>query len=200
MLKLIEAAESKPVSLDDLKKHVEAADFDDDDDNLEAYLDAAAAFVGTRTGLTLQPSSWQADRCGWWSGTLQIRLAPVRSIVVKYKDEAGDLQTLPEEQYRWRRNTELGVAEIWFLPTFTSPALQADQVDAVQIEIEAGFDNVEATGAGDDPELVLPKTAAQAIRMVAAAWYRNREAVSADAEKVVPLAADALIWQLRVFR
>lgn len=199
MLKLIAAADSKAVSIADLKKHVEAVEFSDDDALLEAYRDAATAFVEGRTGLTLQPSSWLAERCDWWSGCLQIRLAPVRSIAVKYLDAAGVEQTLAEEQYRWRR-TALGVAELILLPAFTSPALKADTFNAVQVEIEAGFDDPAATGSGDDPELVLPPTAAQAIKMIAAAWYRNREAVSADAEKVVPLAADALIWQLRVFR
>lgn len=199
MLKLIEAAESRPVLLEDIKRHVAAADFADDDELLEVYLDAAAEFVAGRTGLTLQPSSWRVDRCDWWSGCLQIRLAPVRAVVVKYKDEAGDLQTVEEANYHWRR-TEQGVAELWFVSSYSLPALQADTIDAVQVEIEAGFDNELATGAGDDPELVLPKTARQAILMIAAAWYKNREAVSAEAEKIVPLAADALIWSLRVFR
>lgn len=199
MLKLITAATSKPVSLAELKAHVKAADFTSDDDELEIFLDAAAKFVGERTSLTLQPSSWRIDRCDWWSGCLQVLLAPVRDIVITYLDEAGAPQTVNEALYRWER-TDKGTAEIRFLSDFTSPAVKADTFNAVQIAIEAGFDNAAATGAGDDPELVLPPTAKQAILMLAAAWYRNREAV-ADADfKVVPLAADALIWQLRVYR
>ena len=36
--------------------------------------------------------------------------------------------------------------------------------------------------------------------MLAASWYRNREAAAEAELKVVPLAAEALMGQLRVYR
>lgn len=199
MLKQIEAAASRPVTLEQLKGHCRV-DFDDDNDQLEIFLDAATEFVAMRTGLTPAPSSWEIERCDWWSGCLQVLLAPVRDVVITYRDANGDAQTVAEDLYRWER-AELGFAEIRFLPAFTWPAVLADAPDAVQIAIDAGFDDPAATGSGDDPELALPKRLQQAILMVAAYWYENREAaVGGDEIKKIPLAAEALIFQLRIYR
>lgn len=203
MLKLIDViaeSDERPVSLDELKKHVQAVDFDDDDEQLAIFLDAAIDFVADRSALTLRRSSWRVDRCDWWSGCLQILLTPVRDVTVKYIDAAGAEQTVAADLYRWER-TDLGQAEIRFLDAFASPAVKADTFNAVQIELEAGFDqDPNMTGAGDDPELEFPPRARQAVLMLAASWYRNREAVAEADLKVVPLAAEALMGQLRVYR
>jgi uncharacterized phiE125 gp8 family phage protein len=204
MLKLIEVAaveDDRPVTIAELKKHVGANDFTDDDAQLEIFLDAAIDFVADRTSLTLRRSTWRVDRCDWWSGCLQLLIAPVRDITITYLDPAGATQPVDPSLYRWQRRTELGIAEVIFLDAFTDPDVKDDTFNAVQIEIEAGFDQDPAmTGAGDDPELVFPSQARQAVLMVAANWYRNRESVSADDQKIVPLAADALMSQLRIYR
>lgn len=203
MLKLIDVvaeADDRPVTLEDFKNHVHAEDFDDDDATLEMYLDAAIDFVAERTSLTLRRSSWRVDRCDWWSGCLELLLAPVRDITVTYLDESAATQTVDAALYRWER-TELGTARVILLAAFTSPTVKAATFNAVQIAIEAGFDeDPNATGAGDDPELTFPSRARQAILMIGAAWYRNREAVADVDLKVVPLAAEALMSQLRVYR
>lgn len=203
MLKLIDVIaeyEDRPVTLAELKAHVHAADFADDDAQLEIFLDAAIDFVADRTALTLRRSTWRVDRCDWWSGCLQILLTPVRDVTVKYLDAGGAEVPVGADMYRWER-TALGQAEIRFLDAFAWPALKADAVNAVQIEIEAGFDqDPNQTGAGDDPELEFPTRARQAVLMLAASWYRNREAVAEGDHKVVPLAAEALMGQLRVYR
>lgn len=203
MLKLIEVVAEdtdRPVTLDELKAHVQAADFNDDDAQLEIFLDAAIDYVADRTSLTLRRSMWRVDRCDWWSGCLQILLTPARDVTVKYLDAAGAEQPVNPDLYRWER-TALGNTEIRFLDAFTSPAVQADTFNAVQIEIEAGFDeDPNQTGAGEDPELVFPPRARQAVLMLAASWYRNRGAVAEADHKVVPLAADALMAQLRIYR
>lgn len=203
MLKLIDVIaedEERPVTLDELKRHVQAADFSDDDDQLEIFLDAAIDFVAERTALTLRRSTWRVDRCDWWSGCLQVLLWPVRDVTITYLDADGATQSVDAGLYHWQR-TALGDAEIRLLEAFTSPAVKADTFNAVQLEIEAGFDeDPNKTGAGDDPDLVFPPRARQAVLMVAASWYRNREALSDGELKVVPLAAEALMGQLRIYR
>jgi uncharacterized phiE125 gp8 family phage protein len=203
MLKLIDViaeADDRPVTLDELKKHVKADDFNDDDAQLEIFLDAAIDFVAERTGLTLRRSTWRIERCDWWSDCLHVLLAPVRDIAVTYLDAAGAEQTVEASLYRWER-TRLGVAELHFSNAFTWPQIKADTSNAVQIQIEAGFDqDPNMTGAGDDPELVFPPRARQAVLMIAASWYRNREASAETDLKVVPLAAEALLGQLRIYR
>lgn len=202
MLKLIEVVAenaARPVTLEELKKHVKADDFADDDEQLGIFLDAAIDFVADRTSLTLRRSSWRVDRCDWWAGCLQILLTPVRDVAIKYLDTDGAEHTVDPALYRWER-TKLGQAEIRFLDAFTSPAVKDDTFNAVQIELEAGFDqNPNLTGS-DDPELDFPPRARQAVLMLAASWYRNREAVAEGELKVVPLAAEALMGQLRVYR
>jgi uncharacterized phiE125 gp8 family phage protein len=202
MLKLIDVVAkdaARPVTLDELKKHVKADDFTDDDTQLEIFLDAAIDFVAERTALTLRRSSWRVDRCDWWSGCLRILLAPVRDVAVTYLDVDGAEQIVAADLYRWERN-ELGQAEIRFLDAFTSPEVKADTFNAVQIELEAGFDQTPNLTGADDPELVFPPRARQAVLMLAASWYRNREAVAEGDYRIVPLAAEALIGQLRVYR
>jgi uncharacterized phiE125 gp8 family phage protein len=203
MLKLIDViaeADDRPVTLAELKAHVQAADFDDDDPQLEIFLDAAIDFVAERTGLTLRRSTWRVERCDWWMGCLPILLAPVRDVAVSYFDENGAPLTVDPSLYRWER-TELGTTAIWLLDAFTWPTVQAGTSNAVQVELEAGFDHdPNMTGAGDDPELAFPPRARQAVLMLAASWYRNREAVADVEHKVVPLAAEALMGQLRVYR
>lgn len=202
MLKLIDVIakdETRPVTLDELKKHVNAADFADDDEQLKVFLDAAIDFVAGETSLTLRRSTWRIDRCDWWSGCLNVLLAPVRDVTISYLDEAGATQPVDAALYHWER-TKLGTAEIRFLDAFTSPSLKPDTFNAVQIEIEAGFDVPSVTGAGDDPELVFPPRARQAVLMVAASWYRNREASAETELKIVPIAATALIRQMRIYR
>ncbi|MEY9158245.1 head-tail connector protein [Bradyrhizobium japonicum] len=203
MLKMIDVIadeDDRPVTLEQLKKHVQAADFDDDDEQLEIFLDAAIDFVANRTALTLRRSTWRVDRCDWWSGCLNVLLTPVRDVTIKYLDAAGATQTVDAGLYRWER-TKLGTAEIRFLDAFSSPAVKADTFNAVQLEIEAGCDeDPNQTGAGDDPELIFPPRARQAVLMLAASWYRNREAAAEAELKVVPLAAEALMGQLRVYR
>jgi hypothetical protein len=87
-----------------------------------------------------------------------------------------------------------------FLSAFVQPILASDRNYAVQVEFDAGFDDPNATGSGDDPDLILPTRAKQAILLIAAYWYGNREAVTDVDLKTIPLAAESILAQLRVYR
>lgn len=197
MLKQIAPATSKPVTLEELKAHCRV-DGTNEDASLGAYLDAAAEFVADRTSLVLAPASYQIDRADWCSD-LQILVSPVRDIAsVKYLDVNASSVTVDPSFYRWGR-TDLG-ATLEFLPAFVRPIVADDRDDAVQIAFEAGFDDPNATGTGDDPALILPVRVKQAILLIAAHWYANREAVSSDSLATIPLAAESLLAQLRIYR
>ena len=199
MMRLIEAAEGRPVSLDELKRqcHIELDDTDFDDE-LTIYLDAACEFVADRVSLVLAPQTYRIDRRDWWGGDLEILLAPVRDVSeVAYFDGEGTRSVLADDEYRWYR-TDRG-ARLEIASGFHGPLL-ADRADAVQVTVEAGFEDPDATGAGDDPELHLPVKAKQAILLIAAYWNENREAAATDAPKAIPLAAESLMAQMRVYR
>lgn len=199
MLIKIEAASSGPVSLAKVIKYCNAPEDGSDDELLTDMLDDATEMVAERVSLALGPTVYRVDRGSWWSGCIQILVAPVRDIAsVKYFDENGVLQTVSSSLYRWKR-TDVG-ATLELLADFTSPALEADRDDSIQIEVEAGFDDPYSTGAGDDPELVCPGTIKQAIRALVSFWYDNREAASDKDFRAVPLHAEALMAQARVYR
>lgn len=197
MLKKIEAATTKPVTLAELKAHCRI-DSNDEDSSLGIYLDASIEFVADRTSLVLAPATYRIDRPDWWS-CLQILVAPVRGInSVSYLDVNGSSVDVDPGLYRWWR-TDRG-AEVEFLSAFVRPVFASDRNDAVQVEFDAGFDDPNTTGSGDDPHLILPTRAKQAILLIAAHWYGNREAVTDVDLKTIPLAAESVLAQLRVYR
>lgn len=199
MLKTIEAASGRPVSVAEAKEWCRV-DHDHDDDTIEGLLDAAIEFVSERTGLVLAPTVFRFDRSYWWGGNLNLLVAPVRAIrEVSYFDEANAAQTVDAANYSFTRTPE--GARLELLSTYSVPAVYSRN-DAIQVEIEAGFDSHDPveTGSGDDPELLLPERVRQVIRMLVSFWYDNRDAVTSQDTKVVPLGAEALLAQLRVYR
>lgn len=197
MLKQIGAATSKPVTLEEFKLHCRI-DGSDEDVSLGTYLDAAIEFVADRTSLVLAPASYQIDRTDWCS-SLQVLVSPVREVAsVKYLDVNASLVTVDPSFYRWERTDRGAIVE--FLSSFIRPTVADDRDDAVQIAFDAGFDDPNATGSGDDPALILPVRVKQAILLIGAHWFANREAVSADNLSTIPLAAESLLAQLRIFR
>jgi len=197
MLTLITAAADKPVSLVEAIAHCRLNA--DEGSLVEPYLDAAAGFVADWVGLVLAPATYRVVRSDWWGGCLEILVAPVRDIEsVKYLDASAVLQTVDPSLYRWTR-TDLG-ARLELLSAFTSPTVQDDQLNAVQVEFTAGFDIVGATGSGDEPALILPHQARLAILMLTEHWFNNRAAVAADDLKNVPMAAESLMGQIRIYR
>jgi len=197
MLRLVTAPTESPVSLADLKMVVEAADFTDDDAKLGLFLSGAVAYVAKQTSLVLAPSEYRVERESWWADKLEILVSPVREVVsVNYLDSNGALQTLATDKYRWLR-TATG-ASIELLDLTGLPDV-AERDDAIQIEVGAGFDIDGATGSGDDAELILPRQARNAVLMLAAHWYANREAAGADM-KEIPFGVEALTRQIMVYR
>lgn len=197
MLRLVTAPTESPVSLADLKMVVEAADYADDDAKLGLFLSGAVAYVQKQTSLVLAPSEYRVERDSWWADKLEILIHPVREVVsVKYFDPDGALQTLATDKYRWLRTASGASVELLDLTGL--PAV-AERDDAIQIEVEAGFDIDGTTGSGDDAELIMPRQARNAVLMLAAHWYANREAAGSDM-KEIPFGVEALTRQIMVYR
>lgn len=212
-------ATSRPVTVDQLKAHMQI-DEADWDAQLEIMLDAAIAFAAQRTGLRLAPMQLQARLDAWplhrhhvrrgdvaeltrdaavCLREIEIPDGPVRSVVaVTYVDRAGVEQTVSADQYTWER-TDDG-ALVTFEDTFTLPDLKTGRRGVVRVEFDAGFDDPAATGTGDDPDLKLPDQVRLAVLMLAAHYFENREAVSQRQTFPVLLAAEAMLDQVRVYR
>ena len=198
MLRETELAGECPISLDEVKKHCRIDD-DDNDDLIQDYLNSAVELVTARTGLSLVRQSYRLELPQWWCGCLEVPAVPVRTIgAIKYFDTEGQDVTVSESDYRWYRTKSGAVIEL--LPSFGCPAVQCDRLDAVRIEFEAGFDDPNETGSGDDPELVMPIRAKHVVMLLVSFWYDNRDAVAAQGQAPVPMGAEALMGQLKVYR
>ena len=69
-----------------------------DDDLITIYLNQAASWAASYTGLNIGSQEWTvyADN---WCGILSLPFSPLDSVVVQYIDENGDQQTLAADQY-----------------------------------------------------------------------------------------------------
>lgn len=123
----------------------------------------------------------------------------VRVEQVQYFDTDGVLQTWSAGEYHVDTDSEPGR----LLPNYdaTYPAdIDGQRVGAVRIEYVAGYSALE-DGSPTDYVSNVPQLAKQAILMMVAEWFKNREnTVIGRLVSEVPDAAKALLWQLKVFR
>lgn len=125
-------------------------DFDDDDDRLESLILAETQRYEDFTGRIMAPVDleYRFDR---WGDPLCIPVAPVREVTeVVYLDSANVEQTVSASDW-YSLTTDEGV-EVWFNDTFSIPTLTT-RGQAVRVRFRAGYDQPNASGSGDDPEL-----------------------------------------------
>lgn len=199
MLIVLTDADSLPVTMEKVIAHCRAPEDGTDDDLLEAYLRAAIAYVEKHCGIVLQPKELQYLFNCWPCGDIEIPAAPVRDVSkVEYLDENGILQEIDEANWTWTRTAE--GATITFGSGYSLPTLVDDQRDRVRVTFTAGFDDPNATGSGDDPSYTLPRQVVVLVLMLTSYWYEQREPVTKDGGFKLPLAAEAILAQLRVYR
>lgn len=187
-LTLLEAGDN-PLELDAIKVHLRV-DSSDDDDLIEAYADAALAYLDGRDGIlgrALLTQQWRLTRERFfpfdpcerdWNNRhhhgarrwdeLVIPLPPLKSVEsVKYLDGSGALQTIDPAAYRivdggGFQSSIIPVVGACWPPTLCAP-------DAVRIEFTAGYDDVAALNKER-------KSISQAMLLLIENWYENREA------------------------
>lgn len=178
------APAEQPVSLDDIKRHVRRALSTDDDAMLQAYIDAAVAHLdGWRgvLGRCMVTQTWIQPFTGWQSG-LALPFPDIASVTVRYTDAEDALQTLTEGLDFELGDIE-GVPTIWYAPSFSAPDLTINKPAPIEVELTAGY------GAAAD----VPAAVKQALRMLVAHWFLNREAVGETAMAEMPASVTALI-------
>lgn len=197
--------EPSAVPLDELKQQLRV-DYDDDDALIDALGIAATQLLdgwkGILGGRCLVAQTWSEsfDRfpCGESYGrddamenVLRLRLKPVISVAsVKYYDSAGVLQTVSGSAYRLLTDARGSfVASVPGGTPIWPPSGQC-RPDAVTVQYVAGYET-----AADVPEPLR-----QAIKLMVAHWYENREAVViGPAVNELPFGAQALIAPYRTF-
>lgn len=144
-------------------------------------------------------TDWPTDSQGCYPMPIELERAPVREVLsLEIRNAAGGWVEVDPATWEFRRSASGGTVD--FLGGATRPALAATYRDAIRVTFEAGYETGEETGSADDPELMLPDEALEAVLLMTGHFYENREATT-DAEKVVlPLGIDAIVQGLRIFR
>lgn len=172
-----------PISLEEVR-HQTRIDGTEEDPTLQIYIDAATGYLDGPGGIldrALVTQTWAqaypafADRM-----LLPPGLQPVQSVAaVNYYDAADTTQLLSNTLYRLVQ----GEAGPWVERTTDAPwPATAVREDAVTIEFIAG----------EEPAAVAAPIR-QAMLLMVAHWYANREAVAVGASAELPFAVTALL-------
>lgn len=164
-LALYTAATENPITTADLKAHSHI-DTSDDDAQVAAYIAAATQDTESYLWRQLCTATWvlTLDRFPW-SDYIDLPRPPLQSVThVKYYDLSNTQQTLSTGDYDVDTSTEPG--RIYIDRSTGWPSVY-DRRNAVEIRFVAGY------GAAS----TVPEMIKQSIRMKAAHWYENREAL-----------------------
>lgn len=160
-LSVVTGPSSEPVSLDEAKAQC-SIDSEDFDGQLTLLIQAAREMVEADTEVRLMPQTL-ALRLDQFPKEIVIPAAPVSAVSsITYIDEAGSSQTLSSSIYRTDIHSQpariaLGSSQSW-PTTDTRP-------NAVTVTVVAGYANAAA----------VPAVAKQAILLLVADWWKNRE-------------------------
>ena len=182
------AATENPLTTAELKAHSHI-DTSDDDAQVAAYIAAATQDTEAFLWRTLCTTTWvlTIDRFPT-SDYIDLPRPPLQTVThVKYYDTANVQQTLSSGDYDVDASTEPG--RIYIDRSTGWPSVY-DRRNAVEIRYVAGYGAAAAV-----PEMIK-----QSIRMKAAHWYENREALIIGVSAMdTPMAAQRLD-RLNAFR
>lgn len=184
-----------PVSLAEAKSHLRV-DIGDDDGLIVGYILAARVHVEQHLNRALLAQTWDFTLdYGWpskaWKGQrVVLPMSPVISVTsITYVASDGSSQTLDPSQYKV---ANLDTGETVIVPAYglSWPSVR-QEIAAVAVRFVAGY----GTQPGSIPEPIR-----QAMLLLIAHWYENREAVNAgNIISELPLACSALLFPYRIF-
>jgi len=184
---LVTAPATEPVTLTEAKAHCRV-DYTDDDTLITSLIVAAREYCEEITRRAFITQTWDYKKDRFKGDEIDLPKGPLISVTsVKYIDNTGTEQTLATSEYDVRTYTseqgEIGLAFSKFWPVVRAVD------DAVTIRFVAGY------GAASD----VPQAIKQAMLMLIAHWYENRESVIAGiTASNVPQAVDMLLAPHRV--
>lgn len=198
--KLVTQPAQEPITLAQFKEHARISR-DDEDATIKGYIAAARLYAETRQRRQLITATWRLTLDGfpcagvtypygcYTYGTepdqfaIKVPRPPLQSVTsITYVDTDGVTQTLDDDLYRVDAESEPGritpaYNQSW---PYTRP-----QTNAVTVTFVAGYGATPAT---------VPATTRQAIEMLAAHFYENREAIlTGTIATPTPLAVESLL-------
>lgn len=186
-LVLATAPASEPVTLAEAKLHLRV-DFADDDALINSLITAARLWCEQMSGAAFFTQTWRLTLDDWPSdGVVLLPRPPVKSVTsVKHYDSGGTQRTLVANT-DYQVDLDASPARIAPAPDKSWPSIQEGRLSPIEIVYVAGETT---TGAID-------ARAKQAILLVVAHWYKNREAtITGTISKEIELAVTNLMYQL----
>lgn len=162
---------TEPVSLEETKSFLRIDD-DDNDIMVSSLITAARIYIETTIGKSLLTQNWSYFLDKWPnSGTIYLPLSPVQSIdQIKIHGITGTEETLNETEYQ----TDIYSANPRIKLTGThNLAVNGQSINKIEVMFTAGF--------GLTAEEV-PADLKQALLMLAAHWFENREPIGFGAK------------------
>jgi uncharacterized phiE125 gp8 family phage protein len=189
ILKQIAAPAVEPVSLAEAKLHLRV-DIADDDTLITALISAAREYFEGATGRALITQKWRLSLETWPGNVVELPRAPLVSVDdFEYIDSAGTTTDVGAAVYDVDTDSEPGRIVLAYGQTWPSTTLAI--MNPIQIEYTAGY------GAA---ATAVPEHMRQAIKLLVAHWYENREPVSAgEVAREVPFALKSLIYLYRIY-
>jgi len=187
--KITTAATIKPVSLDEIKSHLNLeVDFTSDDELLEAMIDAAVDYAEnfTRRALLTQTIEAKYDS---FPNCFELERPPLASVTsIQYIDTDGATQTLSASNYTVDTTSTPGRVVEAYGETWPSTR---DIINAVTVTYVAGDTSAEN----------VPNQIKQAIKILVGDWYKDRESYIVAVSNVneLPHTAKILLRPYQVF-
>jgi uncharacterized phiE125 gp8 family phage protein len=166
------APTAEPLHLVEAKQHLRTVTGDTSEDGLliSPLITAARDYCENVTGLALAPQTIQAYPTGW--GLWRLPRPPIISVTsIKYYDEDNTVSTMAATDYQL--DTVDGLVLI-----LEEPSTVLRELNPIVIEYKAGY-------------TTLPMLIRQAMLLLVAHWYQNREAINVDLAKSIRVDANA---------
>ena len=186
----------RPITTDDAKEHLRIVDSTDDDDYIDALIDAATTWCEDYCDRTFADKQYTVAFDDFFGTRIELPRPPVRlnataasaTVTISYVDTGGATQTLTWAQsgtqhFRLDRDHVPALVYPKYLEVW--PSVRLDD-KAVQITYLAGYG-----GTAN-----VPTPAKHAIKMLVGHWYANREAVG-NVGQNVPIGVHALLEPLK---
>jgi len=183
---LVTAPEGPPISLDEAKANCRVDDTGEDG-LINGLIEAATSMLDGYSGILgrcLVTQTWQVS-ADHFCQTMRLPLGASGISSVKVRNSAGQLSTVASSNYDLRADA-LG-SYVRFKDAYSYPTDLAE-TQGITIEFDAGY------GAAEE----VPAAIKQAMHLLVAHWFANRESVNVgNITTALPFAVDALLAPYR---
>ena len=183
-IKVIANPSSEPISLSDMKSYLRIATSVPEDDSLiTSYIQASREYYESIQNKSYMPKTLELALDKWpCKDYIELKRPPVQSVTsVKYYDINDIEYTLSSDDYYFDDYSFVPRIQLKYNKYFPPTTLRPN--NAVIIRYVAGYLNSNS----------VPMTVVQAIKLLVAYWYENREAGALTVPKEIEFSVKSLL-------